>query len=113
VCDSHIAALSYNNFLSRHRGEDHIILSHDRNYPNTRFFPRDTDSRQVVAVSLAAQGICNHIRLTRIIVNLKIIVLDPLQPSSLPHIQIRLSEKILQALVVGEDISHILKKIMV
>jgi hypothetical protein len=28
------------------------------------------------------------------------------------HVQIRLSEKVLQALVVGEDMSHIPKKIM-
>jgi hypothetical protein len=46
------------------------------------------------------------------IVNLKIIVLNQLQPSSLPHVQIGLSEKVLQALVVGEDMSHIPKKIM-
>jgi hypothetical protein len=45
-------------------------------------------------------------------VNLKIIVLDQLQPSSLPHVQISLSEKLLQALVISEDMSHIPKKIM-
>jgi hypothetical protein len=63
-------------------------------------------------VSFLAQGIRNHIRFAAVIVNLKIIVLDQLQPSSLPHVQIRLSEKVLQALVVGEDMSHIPKKIM-
>jgi hypothetical protein len=46
------------------------------------------------------------------IVNLKIIVLDQLQPSSLPHVQIELSENVLQVLVVGEDMSHVPKKIM-
>jgi hypothetical protein len=66
----------------------------------------------IVAVSLVAHGIHNHIRLTRMIVNLKIIVLDQLHPSSLPHVQISLSKKVLQALVVGEDMSHIPKKIM-
>jgi hypothetical protein len=66
----------------------------------------------VVAVSFATQGICNHIRLTGMIVNLKIIVLNQLHPSSLPHIQISLSEKVLQALVISEDMSHIPKKIM-
>jgi hypothetical protein len=54
----------------------------------------------------------NHIRFTGVIVNLKIIVLDQLQPSSLPHVQIKLSEKVLQALVISEDMSHIPKKIM-
>jgi hypothetical protein len=112
VCDSRIGALSCNDFSSQHRGEGHIILSHDRSYSNARFFPRDTDNRQVVALSLAAQGIRNHIRLTWMIVNLNIIVLDQLQSSSLPHVQISLSEKVLQAHVVGEDMSHIPKKIM-
>jgi hypothetical protein len=45
-------------------------------------------------------------------VNLKIIVHDQLQPSSLPHVQIGLSEKVLEALVISEDMSHISKKIM-
>jgi hypothetical protein len=112
VCDSLIDALSCNNFPSQHWREGHIILSHDRGYPNARFFPGETDSGQVVTVSFATQGICNHICLTGVIVNLKIIVLHQLQPSSLPHVQIRLSEKVLQAFVISEDMSHIHKKIM-
>jgi hypothetical protein len=112
MCDSRIDALSCNDFPSQHRSEGHIILSHDRGYPNARFFPGDTNSRQVVAVSFATQGIRNHIRLTGMIMNLKIIVLDQLQPYSLPHVQIRLSENVLQALMISEDISHISKKIM-
>jgi hypothetical protein len=63
-------------------------------------------------VSFAAQGIRNHIHFAGVIVNLKIIVLDQIQPSSLLHIQIRLSGKVLQALVASEDMSHIPKKIM-
>jgi hypothetical protein len=112
VCDSYIHALSCNDYPSRHRVEGHIILSHDRGYSNARFFPRDTDNRQLVAVSFASQSICNHIRLTEMIVNLKIIVLDQLQPFPLPHVQIGLSEKVLQAFVIGKDMSHIPKKIM-
>jgi hypothetical protein len=57
VCNSHIDALSCNDFPSQHRGEGHIILSHDMSYSNARFFPRDADNRPVVAVSFAAQGI--------------------------------------------------------
>jgi hypothetical protein len=53
-------------------------------------------------VRFVTQGICNHVCLIGVIVNLKIIVLDQLQPSSLPHVQIRLSEKLLQALVLNE-----------
>jgi hypothetical protein len=63
-------------------------------------------------VSLAAQGIRNHIHLTKMIVNLKIIVIDQLQPSSLPHVQISLGENVLQSLVINEDMSHIPKEIM-
>jgi hypothetical protein len=58
-------------------------------------------------VSFVAQGILNHIRLTGVIVNLKIIVLDELQPPSLMHVQISLNENVLQALMVGEDMNHI------
>jgi hypothetical protein len=63
-------------------------------------------------VSFAAQGIRNHICLTGVIMNLKIIVLNQLQPPSLMHVQISLSEKVFQALVVGEDMNHIPKKIV-
>jgi hypothetical protein len=65
-------------FPSQHRSEGHIILGHDRGYSNARLFPGDTDSRQVVTVSFVTQGICNHVCLTEVIVNLKIIVLDQL-----------------------------------
>jgi hypothetical protein len=78
VRDSCIDALSCDDFPSQHRGEGHIILSHDRKYSNARFFPRDTDSGQVVTMSFETQGICNHVCLTGVIVNLKIIVLDQL-----------------------------------
>jgi hypothetical protein len=66
----------------------------------------------VVIVSFATQGFRNHIHLTGVIVNLKLIVLDQLQPSSLSHVQIRLNEKVLQALVISEDMSHIPQKIV-
>jgi hypothetical protein len=56
---SFIMALSCNDLPSQHQCEDHIILSHVMRYSNTGFFPRDADNRQVVAVSLAAQGIHN------------------------------------------------------
>jgi hypothetical protein len=74
-------------------GEGHISLSHVRSYSNAKFFPGDADSRLVVAVSFVAQGIRNDIRFAGVIVNIKIIVLDQLQPSSLPHVQIGLSGK--------------------
>jgi hypothetical protein len=46
------------------------------------------------------------------IVNLQLIVLDQFKPSSLPHIEISLSEDVLEAFVIGIDIAMIPKKIM-
>jgi hypothetical protein len=112
VRDSRIDALSCNDFLSQHWGEGHIILSQDRGYSDARFFSGDSDSGQVVTVRFMTQGICNHVCLTGVIANLKLIVLDQLQPSSPLHVQIRLSEKVLQAFVISKDMNHIPKKIM-
>jgi hypothetical protein len=63
-------------------------------------------------VSFAAQGIHNHIRLTGVIMNLEIIVLDQRQSPSLTHVQISLRENVLEALVVGKDMDHIPEKIV-
>jgi hypothetical protein len=112
MCDSLITALSCNDFPSQQQGEGHIVLSHVRRHSNARFFPSDADSRQVVALSFAVQGIHNHIHLTGEIMDLKVIVLNQLQPPSLTHVQIILSENAFQALVVGEDMNHISQKIM-
>jgi hypothetical protein len=37
-------------------------------------------------VSLATQRICNDIYLSRVIVNFQVVVLEQLEPSSLPHV---------------------------
>jgi hypothetical protein len=63
-------------------------------------------------MSFAALGIRNHIRFTGVIINLKIIVLNQLQPPSLMHVQISLSENVIQALVAGEDMNNISQKIV-
>jgi hypothetical protein len=55
------------------------------------------------------QRIRNDVCLSQVIVNFQLIVLDQLEPSSLPHVQIRLGKDILQAFVVRIDINHILK----
>jgi hypothetical protein len=44
-----------------------------------------------------------------VIVNFQLIVFDQLEPSSLPHVQVRLSEDVLQAFVVCIDMNHIPK----
>jgi hypothetical protein len=44
---------------------------------------------------LSTQGIYNQIRFARMIMNLQVIILDVLQPTVLPKIEIFLSEDIL------------------
>jgi hypothetical protein len=44
--------------------------------------------------------------------NLEVIVLDQLQLSPLTYVYINLSENVLQALVVGEDMNNIPKKVV-
>jgi hypothetical protein len=78
IRDSLITALSYNDFPSQHWGEGHIILSHVRRHSNARFFPSDAESRQIVVVSFMTRDICNHICLTGVIMNLKIVVFNHL-----------------------------------
>jgi hypothetical protein len=43
------------------------------------------------------------------IVHLQIVVLDQLEQSVLPHLKLRLSENVLQAFVISEDIARIPK----
>jgi hypothetical protein len=43
---------------------------------------------------LPTQGIHNQIRLARMIVNFQVIVLDKLQPTALPKVEILLSEDV-------------------
>jgi hypothetical protein len=63
-------------------------------------------------MGLAAQSIRTDIVLSRVIMNLQIIVFDQFHPSSLAHVQIKLGEDIFQAIVVGKDVDHSPKKIV-
>jgi hypothetical protein len=112
MCNSLITTLSHNDFPSQQWGEGYIILSHVWRHSNVGFFPSDAYSRQVVAVSLAAQNIRKHIHLAGVIMNFKIIILNQLQPPSVTHVQISLNENVLQALVLGEDMNYIPQNIM-
>jgi hypothetical protein len=49
------------------------------------------------------QRVCNDICISRVIVDFQLIVLDQLEPSLLPHVQIRLGKDVLQAFVVHID----------
>src|SRR3954465_9593946 len=63
-------------------------------------------------VGFAAQGIGHHISFARGIGNIHVEVGYCLEPSLLAEIQIRLSEQVLQALVVGVDLATITKEVM-
>jgi len=67
---------------------------------------------QRVAMRFPAQGIRNNICLARMIVHLEVIILDQLEPSSLTHIQLRLSEDVLKTFMISVDVAHIAKQIM-
>ena len=59
---------------------------------------------QTVAVSLPAQCVNNYIGLAWSIFNTQIILLNHFDPTSLPEVEIRLSEDVLETLVVSEDV---------
>ena len=44
--------------------------------------------------------------------HLEVIILDQLKPSSLTHIQLRLSEDVLKTFMISVDVAHIAKEIM-
>ena len=59
---------------------------------------------QTVAVSLPAQNVSNYIGLAWSIFDTRIILLNHFDPTSLPEVEIRLSEDVLETLVVSEDV---------
>ena len=59
---------------------------------------------QTVAISLPAQSVSNHIGLAWSILDTRIILLSHFDPTSLPEVEIRLSEDVLETLVVSEDV---------
>ena len=68
---------------------------------------------KTIAPSLSAQGSSNNVHLAWMIMNLQFIVLDQFKPSSLPHVEVDLSEDILETLVIGIDIAKISKEVVV
>src|SRR3954471_8651770 len=58
----------------------------------------------IVAIALAAQRIGYDIRLPRHVLNINRVLSNRLKASSLPQVQVVLSEQVLQAFVVGEHI---------
>jgi hypothetical protein len=58
----------------------------------------------MMVVLFPAEGIRDNIFLSRMIMNVQLLIFDQLQPSSLPDIQICLSEQIFKALVIYIDV---------
>src|SRR3954471_1941137 len=65
-----------------------------------------------IDVALTAQRICNDICFTRMILHIQVIVLNKLQPSAQPEVQLPLSENILQTLMISEYVTTVSNKIV-
>ena len=65
-----------------------------------------------MTVRFSTQGIRNHVGLARMVVHLEIIIFNPLKPPLLSHIQFRLSEDVLETLMIGVDVAQITKQIV-
>ena len=59
---------------------------------------------QTVALSLPAQCVSNYIGLAWSIFNAWIILLNHFDPTSLPEVEVWLSEDVLETLVISEDV---------
>jgi hypothetical protein len=112
VCHTVIIILCGNGLFSQQWYEGYVVQRQVRKYSGARLFSSKMNSWQIVVVSLTTQCVHNYIRLARMIVNLQLAILDQIEPSSLPHIQVRLHEDILQTLVVCIDVNHIPKQIV-
>src|ERR1044072_3343223 len=63
-----------------------------------------------IDVALTAQRICNDICFTRMILHIQVIVLNKLQLSALPEVQLPLSENVLQTLMISEYVTAVTNK---
>jgi hypothetical protein len=55
----------------------------------------------------SAKGVSYHVGLSGAVMDLKVIIFDQFQPSSLMEVEVWLSEDILQTLVIGEDVTFV------
>src|SRR4051812_34372879 len=67
---------------------------------------------EVVDISFTAKSIGHNIRFARCVVDGHIKVIDCFDPSPLPKVEIRLSEDILQTLVVRKDLTTVTKQVV-
>src|SRR3954449_4246195 len=62
---------------------------------------------------LLAESVGDNIRLAGMVVDIDIIILDQLHPSTLPHIQLPLSENVLEALMICIQLTPVAYQIVV
>jgi hypothetical protein len=67
---------------------------------------------QAITTSLMAKCVGHCIGLPRVILDVQVIGLYQLKTSSLSHIQLSLSEEVLQTLVIGENVAWLPKQVM-
>src|ERR1043165_5573653 len=65
-----------------------------------------------IDMAFTAQRISHNIGFTRMILHIQIIILNKFQPSSLPEVQLSLSENVLQTLMISEYVTAVPNKIM-
>ena len=105
-----IKKLSLANLIFQSRRDLEVGEETLRNNLKVEFAERFTKlglvglENQTVAVSLPAQCVSNHIGLAWSILDTWIILLNHFDPTSLPEVDIRLSEDVLETLVVSEDV---------
>src|SRR3954462_13924679 len=67
---------------------------------------------EVVDIGFAAESIGHNISLARSVVDGQIKIIDCFNPPPLPKVEIRLSEDILQTLVIGKDFTTVAQQVM-
>jgi hypothetical protein len=55
----------------------------------------------------SAEGVCYHVGLSGVVMDLEVIILDQFKPSSLTEVEVWLSEDVPQTLVIGEDVTFV------
>jgi hypothetical protein len=60
----------------------------------------------------SAEGVCYHVGLPRVVMDLEVIIFDQFKPSSLTEVEVWLSEDILQTLVISEDVAIVPNQIV-
>src|SRR3954471_9374299 len=113
-----IAKLTGANLFFQERGcqkIQKIPLFHNFKVELTEFLAQERLlflHQEVVNISFAAESICHNISFNRSVVDGQIKIIDCFNPPPLPKVEIRLSEDILQTLVIGKDFTTVAQQVM-